>query len=232
MSHYAVAVFHMPDQDIDELLAPYDENLETEPYLRYTKQEAIKEARALYGPDYTDEELYEIIADGYIKDDDGNLLSTYNQNAKWDWYVIGGRFSDMLKLKASGDWTDSAKVADIDFSPDEEEYQSAIRFWEVVIDGEALRDGENSEDFYTFYKPEYLKGRYLTKENYASLRAAFHTYAVITPDGEWHAPGEMGYFAMTSETDEEGLNWDLSYKKTFIDAADPNWSLTIVDCHI
>ena len=36
MSHYAVAVIHKDTQDIDELLAPYDENIQVAPYILYS----------------------------------------------------------------------------------------------------------------------------------------------------------------------------------------------------
>lgn len=60
----------------------------------------------------------------------------------------------------------------------------------------------------------------------------FPTYAVITPDGVWHAPGEVGWFATTSASKEEEEDWFDNYNDRFIKTADPNWILSIVDCHI
>ena len=62
--------------------------------------------------------------------------------------------------------------------------------------------------------------------------AQFSTYAVVTPDGKWHGKGEMGWFACSSETADEAKDWEEHYKERFIDTADPEWYLTIVDCHI
>ena len=45
MSHFTVAVFHRPDQDIETLLAPYDETLRVEPYVEFPREEAIAYAR-------------------------------------------------------------------------------------------------------------------------------------------------------------------------------------------
>ena len=43
MSHFNVAVFTTDDSlGIDELLAPYDEDIVRAPYIEYTKQEAIE----------------------------------------------------------------------------------------------------------------------------------------------------------------------------------------------
>lgn len=35
-------------------------------------------------------------------DKNGNILSTYNPNAQWDWYSIGGRWDGFLPLKKKG----------------------------------------------------------------------------------------------------------------------------------
>ena len=45
MSHFAVLVLHEEDQSIENLLAPYSENLEVEPYIKYTRIQAINKMR-------------------------------------------------------------------------------------------------------------------------------------------------------------------------------------------
>lgn len=67
---------------------------------------------------WTDEECYEYAKQLYGEheiDTDGNLLSTYNPNSKWDWYIIGGRWTNMITLK-DGTRTNQAVVKSIDFS--------------------------------------------------------------------------------------------------------------------
>ena len=232
MSHFAVAVFHNNSQDIDALLAPYDENLEVAPYIRYTKQEAITRAREMFcWEGHTDEELWQMLADDYDNntDSDGNIYTTYNPDSKWDWWVIGGRFSGILKLR-NGKTADSAQIKDIDFSPDKDDYEYALRFWDIVVEHEPLREGE--EEPFTFYNSEYFREYYKNRETYARYCSQFATYAVITPDGKWHGKGEMGWWGISSETADEAKDWCEHYKERFIDAADPEWYLTIVDCHI
>ena len=52
------------------------------------------------GCSLTDKDAWEQIQDwGYQIDDEGNLLTTYNPNSKWDWYSVGGRWSGFLPLK-------------------------------------------------------------------------------------------------------------------------------------
>lgn len=127
---------------------------------------------------------------------------------------------------------DSARVGDIDFSSDMDEYNKTIRYWEVVVEKQPLRNGENPDDFRSFYRDEYYTEYYRDKETYAKIMASFTTFAVVTPDGKWAEKGSMGYWGCSSETPDESLDWDLHYKERFIDTADPDWTLTVVDCHI
>jgi len=285
MSHFSVAVFTDRTKTVDDLLAPFDENISVPRYIEETKEQAIQRIRkeisdyattGLYAQwkadpekyesefgcnidhmnyiknefpkklNWTDEECYQDAIEFYDEDEldeNGNLTSIYNPNSKWDWYSIGGRFQGMLKaksgthgegsvfspnLKKAGEY-DSAKVSDIDFSPDKEQYARSLRWWEVVIEDSPLRNDEDKSDFFNLYKKEYLIERYKDKEAYASAQSLFSTFAVITPDGEWHEKGEMGWFGCVSNEEDE---WALKYKECFIDTANPDWTLTIVDCHI
>lgn len=169
-----------------------------------------------------------------------------NPNARWDWYRIGGRWKGMLKAK-KGDKGEpsfvcpikdkdgrfsSAKIKDIDFSPDTEKYNNALRWWEVVMEDSPLKPGERKSDFFNYYKKEYLLKKYKDKETYAKIQSSFSTFAVILPDGTWCEKGKMGWFGCSSDSAEESFDWDMKYKECFIDKADPEWTLTIVDCHI
>ena len=185
----------------------------------------------------SDEELYQEAIEGYEEDDldeDGNLLSTCNPNSKWDWYEVGGRWHGMLLLKpgktgsrgspglmtpASGNY-DAAYAADIDF--EQMRKQSIVKLTPYE---KMLTSGP--------YKEEYLRHCYPTERDYIQQNTCFHTYAVLTPDGAWHASGDMGWFGMSSETPEEKHSWELDYYEQFIRPAITNgWYMTIVDCHI
>lgn len=221
MSHYNVAVFHRKDQSIEDLLAPYNENKSVEPYVRFTRDEAIDYARhnfTGYG-DKSDDECWQAVANDYDDrtDDMGNIYSTYNPQSKWDWYSVGGRWSGEFIP------SDEARVKDIDFIPDKDKYDEAYKFWKDNVDG----DGDDR-----IFKKEYYINRYCTAETFALVSSGFSTYAVVTPDGKWHAPGEMGWFGCSTESDEDYMDWVIHYKERFIDSADPEWILTIVDCHI
>ncbi len=273
MSHFTVAVFTEDEhQDIDDLLAPYDESLQVESYVDATKEDLIRHHRErmqyTYENQYaewqrdpagyekrahaehieylrslpkrmkwTDEQIYAEAIEGYSEDaitPDGSVLSRYNPDSKWDWYAVGGRWQGMLTLKPgktgqrgspglmtkmSPDY-DGAYVADIDFDTMRKKQYKSIQPYE-----EAMNNG--------FYKEEHMRERYPSEFEYFQHMTAFNTYAVITPDGVWHAPGDMGWFGMSSESTSEVRSWEDEYYDRFIKPALTNgWYLTIVDCHI
>lgn len=228
MSHYSVAVFTREGQTVEELLAPYDENLTVEKYIEFSRQEAIDYARKHFKTEgKTDRECWQMLADDAgegMTDEDGNIYSTYNPRSRWDWYMEGGRWGGFLNHSR-----DSAKVRDIDFSLDQEAYEDALRFWDTVVDHKPVPDGEEMHSLYT---EEYYRDYYGDRETYARHQAQFSTFAVVTPDGEWHEKGRMGWFGCSSETGEEARDWEDHYKERFLDTADPNWELHIIDCHI
>ncbi len=91
MSHFTVAVITAKKENLEEMLEPYNENIEVEPYISKTKQEIIEEARKRkedflkesiegkklsdwqlkYINAETDEELYQAEIDEYEQYDEG-----------------------------------------------------------------------------------------------------------------------------------------------------------------
>ena len=270
--HYTVAVVTNEDNEseIEDLLAPFDENTEVDPYIYNTKEEIIenfresvehlkkdmeayekgeydtenyrtywlkedseeltdyaKERLELY--EKSDEEIYQWYRDG--EDDDrfdenGNELSTYNPNSKWDWYTIGGRWDGYFNLK-DGSKVNAAKISDVVWEGTPEEKAEAKEFWEQYIEGKLPSPGK--EPVKCFYKKEYYTSRYNSKEDYIERSTATNPYAVVTPEGEWVAPGEMGWFSSSEDgqAQAEYENW----LKDFI-SKHQDCYITLVDCHI
>jgi hypothetical protein len=135
--HYSVAVIHKESQTVEELLAPFNENLEV--HWTKSREEHIKGVREdiehyKQGPYYTqylkdkegyldqsserhgnyiskefpkkltwtDEECYTEATEYYGESKiniDGSTTETSNPDGQWDWYKIGGRWSNTLKTK-------------------------------------------------------------------------------------------------------------------------------------
>lgn len=253
MSHFTVAVIHNKNQNIENLLEPYNENLDVEPYIGRTKAEMIEQGYKTkkyieenkgecldswedkYLKAETDEDIWQVEKNEtcYTYNENGDELTTYNPDSKWDWWVVGGRWSGEITTK-DGKEVNSAKIADIDFSINEEEYKKNKRFWEIIVDGDEPRTKEEEEQKkWTWYKKEYYTNRYKDADDYANRASQFATYAVVTPDGVWHEKGQMGWWGMSTDTAEDAKGWDANYYNEFIAPYDPdNTYVTVVDCHI
>lgn len=89
----------------------YEHKYETnKDHIDYLKNEFPKKLT------WSDEQCYGYMKQ-YFEDEmvasNGDLLSTYNPNSKWDWYVIGGRWDKCLKT-LSGEEVNEAYVNEID----------------------------------------------------------------------------------------------------------------------
>lgn len=152
-----------------------------------------------------------------------------NPNAKWDWYVIGGRWSNNVLLKNDGR-CDFAKLKDINFGVDNKQYVKNIRFWEIVVEDQPLKYGE--ERPFNLYKKEYYLERYKDKEDYATRNSKHTTFALITPDGKWYEKGQMGWFGFEDTTNETIKNYDENFENIVNSEEYRDYYFVLVDCHI
>ncbi|MBQ1789868.1 MAG: hypothetical protein II008_06820 [Oscillospiraceae bacterium] len=204
----------------------------------------------------TDEEILalmnELEYDGRL-DENGNYISTYNLNSKWDWYEVGGRWSGQLKLKkritnAERQMydlsSDSALATYIDwdamFQLDPERKARLEEFWNLAVlrnlpeeagQTEEERDRWVINNYGIFTNPAYYFETYGTLEEYLRRQAIWCPYAVVDEKG-WYAPGEMGWFGCSSETSEQKKDWEENFRARFIDTLKPNDRIVMVDCHI
>ena len=170
--------------------------------------------------EWTDDQCYEeAIKDyrNYIADgetwceihEDGSLWNTSNDDARWDWYQIGGRYRGLLKLREGAEPVKPLYV--------DEFYASHI------FGGEGFRYRKDTED--------------LLKENrcdQAYRRDVINlddiTPYVVVKDGKWHERGEMGWFAIASNEKEEDV-WEMEVRK-LLENIPNDELLTVFDCHI
>jgi len=233
----------------------YAENSTNDNHLKYLKEEFPKKLTM------TDEEIYELATKWYDPEDigeNGEVYSTRNPNSKWDWYEVGGRWAGTIAVKdgveidmpnfswgwdadsrekviAEGTKTDSAYVRDIDFSKmhrTEEDYKEALRYWELIVEGVKPKNKVEEEQIkFTWYKPEYYIERYKNKETFAKCRSSFSMWAVVK-DGEWYEKGKMGFWAMSDETHDEAVDWEMNFFDRFLKDLPEDTLITVVDCHI
>ena len=137
-----------------------------------------------------------------------------NPNAKWDWYEVGGRWEKWARETIGGT---SIRVGDMRFDPTAER-KKALRWWEENMEVE-------TPDLFAK-----MRTNGLSKEQYLEYSSRLSFHAVVTPDGQWHEVGKMGWWGISSETAEDMEAWAGSFEETYL--TDPDLTLTVVDCHI
>lgn len=253
MSHFNLSVITKDwasRDDLEKILYPYSESYKVKPYISMTKKEVIDEKEKIVKEDWAKKYAncsYEEFVKKYYGEDSeldskGNLLSTSNPNAKWDWFEIGGRWKGMLLLKKehhgknsrvntacikSIDWEKLNKLSEAD-----EAYWS--RFWDIAIEGKEKTALEKEKHkFIVLYKKEYYLENYRNKEKFLERAGKFATHAVITPDRKWHEIGKMGFWGICVPGAEKGEEWELGFYDRFIKPyLDSDFKITIADCHI
>ena len=182
MTHFSVGII-VPSHELSNLqafiteqMAPYDENTEVEPYVSYSVEQAqadltrditrfegiIERQDANFNLEKCQEHLEKLRVttpdDKYREyveyhkhfDEDGDPISTYNPESKWDWFVIGGRWDGWIN----------------DCDTSSEAVSDNIATTEAVLERNKI------------------------------------PHAIITPDGQWHEHGQMGWFGiMLTEND-------------------------------
>jgi hypothetical protein len=191
MSHYLVGVVVNDISEVDDILAPYDENMEVEPYT----------------------------------DDDGET-TTYNPNSKWDWYAIGGRWSD-------GDNVVQIKNFKLYDDLDDDTIALYKRAWDSFESKCELSEEDNNAIFHGFrlYNDKYYLDRYGTCENYIKAMSSNIPYAFVDANG-WYEKGQMGWFGFDNATKDSIDDYTEFAEKYFTNADNQNKYIVWVDCHI
>ena len=159
--------------------------------------------------EWTDEECYERAIEhykdsdsGYKIDHYGNVYSVYNDNAKWDWYVLGGRYRGNLKLREGAE--PLAPLYDgWQHDNNKERYRSLVK--ERMCDKAYKRDIENWGD-----------------ENFV--------FFALLKDGIWYERGEMGWWAIVHNAKDEDT-WDKEFRSLIANVSDDE-VISVYDCHI
>lgn len=245
MSHYLVGVVVNDISEVDDILAPYDENMEVEPYIYRTKAQIIADGKARkeryskedditdYMQEYlnttTDEELYQLeiedVDADYI-DADGNELSTYNPKSKWDWYSIGGRWDDGENV---------IQIKDFKLYNDLDDDTLALykKAWDSFEGKCELSEEDTKAIFggFRMWNDSYYLDRYGTCENYIKAMSSNIPYAFVDANG-WYEKGQMGWWGCDNATQKSIEDYTEFAEKYFTAKENQNKYIVWVDCHI
>lgn len=220
---------------VGDLLMPFEEGLEVEPYKMKEGKKILKTLgeRYLYYlkvsthhrntrlPEMHIQSFKEYLNTYNIKLVDGELYTTDNPNPKWDWYEIGGRFADSIPVK-QGKPVTCARIKDIIWKKDvtEEDLECLKKTYE---DNKKIKeDGTSNNPFFSM--------RYPTLESYIEGFTYFRTYALLNK-GKWFESGQMSIFCMDDSTEESTKQYYEDFQNE-IESLDPEDYFVIVDLHI
>lgn len=202
------------EKSIKELKAKKKDEREYD-YLKWCLAEAedIKKAKAVKDLDKRLEFINKYEGGGM---DEKGLYWVNNPNAKWDWWVEGGRWDGWL-VKKNGERCNRCLVKQLDFEGMKKaELEDRAKYYDEEI--------KKPEPFFWGYKQIPTRDEYVY-----GVEISVIPYAVLH-DGNWYAKGEMGWFGIDDKnySDEE---WEEGFKE-FISKLDPETEVAIVDCHI
>ena len=279
MSHYVVLALLTAEQAIDrqttessleELLEPFSENREVEPYQREchcigwnAKMKAIELAKteghdieairteywqrpeeertdenwkAVIEPLQNAQDAHEKAQPDYKKPDPecercngtGTYESQYNPQSKWDWWVIGGRWTGLLvpnydPSKDPDNIVTCSLCNGTGTRPD-----GVLRFgkeWAESCNGcNGCNGTGKSVKWPSGWKQ--FDGDIMPLAQVSDETLPF---AILTPDGKWFEKGKMGWFGMSSDEKSEE-EWAQTVKNVRAEYGD--CIAVVVDCHI
>ena len=262
MSHFTVLVI---GEDIEAILQPYHEYECTgieDQYVKFVPaEESIEELQKEFEEqkDGGMQSLHEYIIDyyGYHTNEAGVWGRRTNPDRKWDWWQVGGRWSNWILLK-DGRKVDRCYKSDIDFEAKEAKCmnEAAIEYDKAmdIIDGTEpnkswveIRDSNHGvsidikrEMYHAQARvikwKENVKDPFSSVDDYLKSKddfieeaklRAWSTYAICSKDG-WLGKGDMGWWGISSNEDADWTKKSVEYIKSLPD----DTIITLVDCHI
>lgn len=186
MSHFTVLVPANDDQQLSAMLQPFHEYECTGVRDKYVVWvDSHEEMLNDYKVHNSDPSvgLDEFVEDwsGYSKNSSGRFGRFTNPNSKWDWWVIGGRWSNLLKLKC-GQRGDFALAGDVDWDEMLNDELARLRSWHqrashwVSMGREAKKSNEfiasRMDKFEKKQKNKYFKSTFGTLDDFLAYEMA------------------------------------------------------------
>lgn len=218
MSHFVGFVF---GNNVNELLAPYNENMEVNPYIAYTKDEAVDDIKRRHTNNYE----YAIKFVDSHKNPTTDLEKEQLERAN--------KIIEKGLFISYGDAWKEAKNLGYEIDEDENlmsTYNPNSK-WDWYCEGGRwgawLLIKEKGEDG----KP--LNVISATKEEIdwdAMLEEDRIPFCFVTENGDWHESASMGWWAMTTNNKDENV-----WRKEFLDyleSVENGVEITVIDFHI
>lgn len=238
MSHFTVLVVAQNQEELEKKLLPYHEYECTgiEEYTEFVPadmEKLQKDYEEYKEEGQTFEEFIPWWA-GYEKNEEGVWGRITNPRARWDWWVVGGRWSNLLHI-TGGKKGDFSKLSELDIESMRQENTDNARnkyqAWKNKPEDKKNLDNyliENHIFFITTDEVSELDT--LSEEEYVEKHGQLKalTYALVDHEGNWIGRGDMGWWGIDSNRDD---SYDEKFWE-YLNSLDPESVVYVVDCHI
>lgn len=207
-----------------------------------------------YGVEYIDNESEQVVDKvskyAIISDDETKIIKYYeytNPNAKWDWWVIGGRWSNNQNMMKKSDfdydaWYEKEKMYYTDlwnlYHPLCEKHKDTLVEWnsnaentkemlEAYQNQPLMKEIRANMDKYDIWDFKWRMKQSLEEYLDFELKTASPCFGIVKEDG-WYEKGKMGWWACVSN---ENPDWNSDFKKLW-DSIPDDYYIWNVDCHI
>lgn len=157
---------------------------------------------------WTDEEIYQDALRYEDEEDigtDGSIYSTYNPNSKWDWWTVGGRWTEQFEKRQGETVADFIKAVE----SDQKSLKEGVRLRPELAEGEVDWEPDRKLPWW------FPKNIVIQKED----------------DYEWVEQGSVGWFGTFDDGDNSEESW---VEKTLevLKTQDQNAKVFYIDFHI
>lgn len=174
----------------------------------------------------------ELTSSGEVK----RVVTRTNPNYKWDWYTIGGRWSQCLKISGQERRVNSALKKQVDFKADEDrKREHALETWcgwhqegvKHLPDDDKKKEAWIQEHFGLLaMRSDIERLDSMEMIEYAECISIWAPYALVW-DQTWYEKGHMGWFGVSVK---EESDWGNQFKMLWKQIHDDEL-ITVVDCH-
>lgn len=253
MSHYLVSVLVSKEvplkgvmERVDQALAPFDEAIEVEPYLQCNEAMIIEETK----------ERFQQIKRNVLAYAYQHSSATSDMEAL-DWfytvkpYVQEPRSEQLVYIDEIYDSLESAfyqELTDNDYWAMASDPHHILRnFYTLFLENGELYSTSNPNRKWDWYCPGGRWEDYLTDEvvnnpsfyrkngfttlNALKERPSDVSFALLDLEGNWHEPGQMGWFGMSTKTPESQQAYQAKMDQ-YLETLPPETWICFVDCHI
>lgn len=259
MSHFGLVAFKRPDQYFELLLAPYDEcnhnYYEFVPSNKTLEDYKNDYAKFLIQNPSWKKNGFQHYMDTIVgaKLVDGVYGNTYNPNTKYDYYTLDARYIFPFKrFHRRLNEHEFFELNDYRFVQEEiggdpfNIFVFIVNKIRLFIDENKVWNGVErirkhgkdtkrksmlSDDTDKKWGAYMLK-RYKNRRQYLKEMLTSYPIAFLTPDGVWHSPGNIGWFASDDFTAESVNAHIKDWKKFIHDKNNKHLQMSQIDCHI